>query len=422
MSPVDSKTELTRLLDRLARAVDRYRAVGWQDRVEAMQALITLAPSLPTATVSHLEDALIGTRSRVAHYENPPRLASLDQRHEFKSADVPEWVDRLAAAVKKRKEARPRAAAPAIPAEQYIPVDDFCVIMSFFNPLGYKTRVKNFGEVAKSLNRSGVFWRGIECAFGDAPFTLPPADNVVRVRSSSVLWQKERLLNLLVPQLPDKYTKVAWIDADVLFSNPAWIPATCDALDDFPVVQPFVEAVRIPPSGADVINEAESLVSFAYLYQLDPDGVLGPTYWNHGHTGYAWAGRRDWMESFGLYDACLSGTGDHLMAHGFVGGWQPECLGIGQGPAYRHFASWSERLYPSVRSRVGVIDGSALSLWHGPESERGYYAAVCALREGGFDPALDLHVGPTGCWEWASQKDWLHQWAETYFAKRRDDG
>src|SRR3982074_3726671 len=141
MSSVDNKTELTRLLDRLARAGDRYRAVGWPDRVEAMQALITLAPSLPTATVSHLEDALIGTRSRVAHYENPPRLASLDQRYEFKSADVPEWVDRLAAAGKKGKEARPRAAAPAIPAEQYIPVDDFCVIMSFFNPLGYKTRV-----------------------------------------------------------------------------------------------------------------------------------------------------------------------------------------------------------------------------------------------------------------------------------------
>lgn len=423
--------ELARVLDRLSRAVDRYRAVGWTDRVEAMQALRTLAPSLPLATVAHLEDALIGTRSRVAHYDDPPRLASLDQRLEFQSANVPEWVDRLAASVKERKALLHRPApsddhlgVPAFagPAEQYTSVDAFCVILPFFNPLGYKTRVKNFGKVAKSLNRSGVFWRGIECAFGDSPFTLPAADNIMRVRSQSVLWQKERLLNLLIPSLPDRFTKVAWLDADVLFSNPHWIPETCDALEEYPVVQPFVEAVRIPPDPFTAPTPAESLVSFAYLYQLDPDGVLGPTYWNHGHTGYAWAGQRDWMESFGLYDACLSGTGDHLMAHGFVGDWQPECLGIGKGPAYSHFSAWSQRVYPSVRGRVGVIDGSALSLWHGPESERGYYQAVCALREGGFDPAADLHIGPNGCWEWASQKPWLHQWAEGYFARRKDDG
>jgi hypothetical protein len=237
-----------------------------------------------------------------------------------------------------------------------------------------------------------------------------------------VLWQKERLLNVLLSLLPDKYTKIAWIDADILFSNPNWIPDTCDALDDSPVVQPFVEAVCLPRRSGEIVDESAALVSFAYLYKLDPDGVLGPTYWNHGHTGYAWAGRRDWMERYGLYDACLSGTGDHLMAHGFVGDWQPECLGIGKEAAYRHFTSWSQQVYPSVRSRVGVIDGSAFSLWHGPESERGYYAAVCTLREGGFDPAKDLEVGPTGCWEWASKKPWLHQWAQDYFVRRRDDG
>jgi hypothetical protein len=222
--------------------------------------------------------------------------------------------------------------------------------------------------------------------------------------------------------LPDKYTKIAWIDADILFSNPHWIPDTCDALDDSPVVQPFVEAVHLPRRSSEIVDASLSLVSFAYLYGLDPDGVLGPTYWNHGHTGYAWAGRREWMERCGLYDACLSGTGDHLMAHGFVGDWQPECLGIGKEAAYRHFTSWSEQVYPSVRGRVGVIDGSAFSLWHGPESERGYYAAVCKLREGGFDPAQDLVIGPAGSWEWSSKKPWLHQWAQDYFARRRDDG
>jgi hypothetical protein len=422
----NESAELAALIDRLSRAADRYRAVGWNDRVESMQALITLAPSLPVATMGHLEDALVGVRNRVAHYDDPPRLASLEQRREFKAVGAPKWVERLAAAVRARKAALlrrgGRAAPSEVPAEKYKPVDNFCVVMSFFNPLGYRTRVKNFETVARSLSESKVNWRAVECAFGTSPFTLASDDNIVRVRSQSVLWQKERLLNLVIKSLPDRYTNVAWIDADILFSNPNWIRDTCDALEEHAVVQPFVESVRVPPSPVHHVDNSDSLVSFAYLYQLDPDGVLGPTYWNHGHTGYAWAGRRDWLEAYGLYDACLSGTGDHLMAHGFVGDWQPECLGIGRGAAYQHFTAWSKQVYPAVRSRVGVVEGRTFSLWHGPESERGYYNAVCTLREGGFDPAGDLELGPSGCWEWASEKPWLHRWAQDYFARRRDDG
>jgi hypothetical protein len=241
----DNSPELDRVLERLSRAVDRYRAVGWTERVEALQALMTLAVSLPVPTVLHLEEVLVGLRSRVAHYDNPPRLASLEQRSEFRSGDVPQWVGRLAAAVQARKEGRLRpikgVRRPGIPADEYVSVDDFCVIMSFFNPLGYLSRVRNFGEVANALTRSGVHWRCIECAFGDTPFAFPEDDNIVRIRSQSVLWQKERLLNVLISRLPDKYTKLAWVDADILFSNPNWIPDTCDALDECPVVQPFVE-------------------------------------------------------------------------------------------------------------------------------------------------------------------------------------
>ena len=74
-------------------------------------------------------------------------------------------------------------------------------------------------------------------------------------------------------------------------------------------------------------------------------GLLGRHTFIMVSTGLAWAGRRDWIERYGLYDCCLSGTADHLMAHTFIGDWQPGCIGIGQGPAYRHFVRWSERVY-----------------------------------------------------------------------------
>jgi hypothetical protein len=293
------------------------------------------------------------------------------------------------------------------------------VVTSFFNPCGYQSRVRNFETFARSLSDSGVAWRGIECAFDDQPFTLPPIDNVARVRSRSILWQKERLINLVVSRLPDSFTKIAWLDADVLFENPAWIPDTADALDDYTVVQPFELAARLGPDLAEL--GGDRLPSFAWLYHRDPDGVLGPAYWNHGHTGYAWASRREWIENHGLYDACLSGTGDHLMAHGFVGDWQPGCLGIGTGPAYEHFTEWCSNVYPSVTGRLGSVPGTAYSLWHGPEHARNYYEAVCRMNEFAFDPNSDIQLGRTGCWEWASERPELHAWTRNYFARRRED-
>ena len=63
------------------------------------------------------------------------------------------------------------------------------------------------------------------------------------------MWQKERLLNLVFAQLPERCTKVEWLDADVLFESAAWAVDTSRALDAHPVVQPFDTAVRLSGGG-----------------------------------------------------------------------------------------------------------------------------------------------------------------------------
>jgi hypothetical protein len=35
---------------------------------------------------------------------------------------------------------------------------------------------------------------------------------------------------------------------------------------------------------------------------------------------------------------------------------------------------------------------------------------------------VDLAVGPSGAWEWASCKPELHRWAADYFRLRNEDG
>ena len=61
----------------------------------------------------------------------------------------------------------------------------------------------------------------VELALGDAPSVVDDAmaDQVVRLRSSTVLWHKERLINLGLARLPDRCDKVAWLDGDLLFEE-----------------------------------------------------------------------------------------------------------------------------------------------------------------------------------------------------------
>ena len=353
--------------------------------------------------------------------------------HEYTRSDqrMPTWVRAKFIAVQSRAAPPPaknrdHALAsydPRPPAEVYVPAEDLCVAAAFFNPCLSPTRKRNFETFLRSLSESKVHWRCIECAFGDREFELPPDPRILQIRSQSIAWQKERLLNVLIQQLPDRFSKVAWIDADILFSNPKWLPETSDALQDYAVVQPFESAIRLPERGFDVqAMPQEVAISFAALFRKQPESVEGNDFWAHGHTGFAWAGRRDWLQETGLYDAALSGTADHLMAHAFVGTWECPCVfeRMQPGPRWAHFDSWCRESYDAVRSSVSSIPGTVYSFWHGSVISRndGYYRADHRLDELGYDPGRDIGIGPSGALEWTSTKSSLHQWAIDYFHSR----
>src|SRR4029079_13310383 len=116
------------------------------------------------------------------------------------------------------------------------------------------------------LAYSDITHRVVECAFGDAPFELPESAAVLRVRARDVMWQKERLLNLAVAALPAACTKVAWIDADILFAEPNWAAETSRRLDDFPIVQPFDRVVRLPRGATAFTGAGDAWPGFAAVY------------------------------------------------------------------------------------------------------------------------------------------------------------
>ncbi len=311
------------------------------------------------------------------------------------------------------------------PAGRYAPAPDLWVVAAYFNPAGFRSRRRNYDVFRGRIEAAGIPLVTVECVFGGRAFELPPGPGTIQIRGRDVMWQKERLLNVAIAGLPDDCRKVAWLDADILFENRDWAAEASARLDEFPVVQPFGRAVRLPRGAEADDGTGESYAGFAAVYARQPHRLLRGDFAAHGHTGFAWAARREVLAGQGLYDACIAGSGDHMMAHAFCGDWASACVEriIGSANGHRRsFTEWCRAVYPRVRARVGHVPGAVLHLWHGEVGDRRYVDRNRELAAFAFDPAADVRVGEGGCWEWASGKPALHRWAADYFGRRREDG
>ena len=288
---------------------------------------------------------------------------------------------------------------------------------------------------------------------------------MIQVRSHDVLWQKERLLNLGVSRLPAEATKVVWLDNDILFTNPDWAEETGRRLDEYPVVQPFESCVRLPQGATQVTGASRVMPGMAAVVAGDPTSLRSASLRAHGHTGFAWAARRELLAGCGLYDIGFDVGADHFMAHAFYGDWTGPCVraatsaGALEGlarrqsksalgrlsrrlipPSWRrrlwpwhwrrrvneplrsHFIAWAGRFYRAMEGGVGYTPGTILHLWHGDEVLRPPAPIRAELFRHGFDPAVDLRIGSSGCWEWAVDRPALRAWADGFFARRQEDG
>lgn len=317
-----------------------------------------------------------------------------------------------------------RLDGPICPAARYANPGDLCVILCLFNVGSGCQKLENLGVCSSLLRESGIPLVIVESAFGDDPWAMGAGPGVLRVRTTAALWQKERLINLGLTLVPDRCTKVAWIDADILFENPDWAVTASDRLNDLAVVQLADRIVRLPRGVREYQGAGQIYESFGAVYLENPNALLMGDFGLHGHTGFAWASRRSILELVGLYDVCIAGGADHVMAHAFCGDWDSTCLTRMMGSAtlwQTHAAAWASKIYPVVRAQVGVIEGAALHLWHGELESRRHMRRYSALWNYGFDPDRDIGLDDNGCWQWTSNKPALHDALGEYLANRRQE-
>jgi hypothetical protein len=311
----------------------------------------------------------------------------------------------------------------AVPAPRYRLTPDIAVVSCYFNSHNFDSKRRAFQLFRHSMEQSGVPLFIGECAFGEQPFELAPSSSVFQFRGRDVMWQKERLLNLTIDRVPDRYTKIVWVDADILFTNPDWMTETSERLDQYRVVQLFSHVLRLRPNETSYFGGGERAHGFGFAYTALPAFSQLP-FLVHGRTGYGWAADRQLLSDVGLYDGSIMGGGDHMIAHAFSGAFASRCLGIhfSGSPGYLdHFRGWAEAMQSRVLGRLGYVPGAALHLWHGERMNRRYAERLRELNQRGYDPSVHLQSEPGGVWAWSDEGAFFAEWASAYFRDRRED-
>ncbi|MCB1124072.1 MAG: hypothetical protein KJT03_21155 [Verrucomicrobiae bacterium] len=312
------------------------------------------------------------------------------------------------------------------PPETQHPETELWAITCYFNPVGYQRRLKNYRIFRQTLNVPLV---AVELSF-EGQFHLKPgyADILIQLTAESVLWQKERLLNIALEQLPPTCRYVAWLDCDVTFDNKDWALQAQEALSRYPIIQPFSEVKEPLPNevAQDDSEKRREGISLAYLMskeQVPEDLLCGNMRVDYNcNSGLAWAARREILDTDGFYDTCIMGSGNRAMLCAAMG--QPE-IGIRSlrmTPSWaEHYTAWANRHYEHTGGEIGFVPGTLIHHWHGNLKNRRYQSRHEDFSTFDFNPARDIAMDPSGIWRWASDKPAMHRYAAQYFKDRKED-
>jgi hypothetical protein len=301
---------------------------------------------------------------------------------------------------------------------------------SYFNPTGSHRRRANYEVFRRHLTVPLV---AVELA-NDQPFELGAhdAEILVQIRCRSVMWQKERLLNVALQHVPRGVSDIAWVDCDVIFGNDDWADEAAMALEQSVLVQPFDSVWNIRKDAAldtGIDRTHGDPVGTTFVRRLADRQITRDALRARGPSrvrnllGYAWVARRSLLDTHGLYDASIIGGGDRdlaVAAYGFFA--DAVDMRNKNAASVAHYASWARPFHRAVAGRVQPIRGDIYHLWHGELAGRRYIERTVQLHALGFDPHVDIAISPQGAWEWATDKPEVHAYLRSYFHSRREDG
>ena len=304
------------------------------------------------------------------------------------------------------------------------------VITPIFNPAGYASRYALYWAFAQYLQQfKNVVHCTVELSSGKFYITDPSNPNHVQVYGDEPIWYKENLINIGVASLPKDAKYIAWIDPDVIFTNPYWADETIALLKQNPIVQLYSTNITLD---ANYERVYEDVVGLAKALDTDPKfkSSLVPYMdgsWFIGHPGFAWASTMDWWRAVGgLLDICICGSADSYISRSVLG---RVVDGTPEGNNCIMTSDW----YATVREyearcqaynqvdTIPYINNMVIHYWHGSLKDRNYDTRHNILKDYGYSPSLHVYKNKQGVIQLRGCED-LKQILQAYFNSRNEDG
>lgn len=239
--------------------------------------------------------------------------------------------------------------------------DDLAIGFALFNYTKSKRLVINYLYTLEKMKVANIPTFTIELVIEGQRPTIKDAFHVY---GTSYLFLKENLFRILETKIPEKYTKLLFLDADIIFDNPNWYNMLSESLDSYDIVHCFKNAQWLDITYTKFIqSEATSFV----LAEDKPNTPLGKTNTGHYHSGFGYAFTRSWYNAVGYIDKAIIGGGDLMFTYGIFGCKYPRQQGLSI------YDSILEKWFLNIQTaRVSYLPVTVYHLFHGSMKKRQY--------------------------------------------------
>lgn len=243
--------------------------------------------------------------------------------------------------------------------------------------MDFRRRQQLYVMFATALRMLGVPLYTFELVQTGTDFVTPDDGTSLRVRVDELPrgWQKEHQLNCLIARLPAQYTKVAWLDADIIYEHDGWAYASELLLDTCGVAQLFSQMNWCGPADNPVSTWSS---------------CLAPRWVGDGLVGFAWGAWRDVLDAAGgLYWRCGSGANDAIMARTHMPAQSGAPLSGENSVSAR---TWQRTVAAMVPTAAYLAGHNVRHIWHGPLEARNYAEWDADLVAAGYDADRDCRT------------------------------
>lgn len=181
---------------------------------------------------------------------------------------------------------------------------DMAICMAFFSPVNSKNLLNNYNFIKNKLDKAEIPNYTIELVYGEnAPLISSP---FIRLHTKSIMFHKENLLNILANKIKNKYSKLCFLDTDIIFTDPDWYNRTSKMLNSYDIIQPYEYGIWQDKN----IDLELSNPCCAQFIKINNE-----LRFSECHPGFSWAMTTKLFDKInGFFEYQILGAGDALFA------------------------------------------------------------------------------------------------------------